>query len=175
LPGEGITERARLDRAPYDLWIKAQQLVAVPGKSVDYEYVAIWLKRLFDRYDIRKIGFDRWNFKFLKKELITAGFTEEEVEQHFVEAGQGFQWMSPALRALESELLNGHIAHGNHPVLNMCAINSVVQTDPHNNRKLVKNKSVGRIDGMVALAMAFGVAIENDTPEPEPEFQAFVL
>jgi phage terminase large subunit-like protein len=34
----------------------------------------------------------------------------------------------------------------------------VVQTDPHENKKLVKHKSSGRIDGMVALAMAMGVA-----------------
>ena len=66
--------------------------------------------------------------------------------------------MSPALRDLEGELLNGRVAHGNHPVLTMCAANAVVQTDPAGNRKLAKHKSAGRIDGMVALTMAMGVA-----------------
>jgi phage terminase large subunit-like protein len=64
--------------------------------------------------------------------------------------------------------LNGRLAHGNHPVLSMCAANAVVQTDPAGNRKLTKAKSSGRIDGMVALAMAIGSAPEVTAPEPKP-------
>jgi phage terminase large subunit-like protein len=74
--------------------------------------------------------------------------------------------MSPALRDLESLILEKKIAHGNHPVLSMCAACAVVEgaTKTKNgkidesNRKLSKNKSSGRIDGMVALTMAVGVA-----------------
>jgi phage terminase large subunit-like protein len=44
----------------------------------------------------------------------------------------------------------------------MCAANAVVQADPAGNRKLSKAKSTGRIDGMVALAMAMGVAPLKD-------------
>jgi len=40
----------------------------------------------------------------------------------------------------------------------MCAGNATVQMDPAGNRKLSKSKSHGRIDGMVALAMAMSVA-----------------
>ena len=40
----------------------------------------------------------------------------------------------------------------------MCANNSVVVLDDAGNRKLSKRKSTGRIDGLVALAMALGVA-----------------
>jgi phage terminase large subunit-like protein len=59
-------------------------------------------------------------------------------------------------------LLNGKVAHGNHPVLTMCAANAVVKTDPAGNRKLDKARSAGRIDGMVALTMARGAAAEPD-------------
>jgi len=59
---------------------------------------------------------------------------------------------------LEADLLEGKIVHGNHPVLAMCAANAVVKPDPAGNRKLDKAKSTGRIDGMVALAMARAVA-----------------
>jgi phage terminase large subunit-like protein len=55
-------------------------------------------------------------------------------------------------------LLAGKIRHDGNPVLTMCAANAVVQTDPAENRKLTKQKSSGRIDGMVALTMARGVA-----------------
>ena len=68
------------------------------------------------------------------------------------------QSMSPALRELEGEILNGRLAHGGNPVLTMCMANAVVHTDPAGNRKLDKSKSRSRIDGAVALTMAMGAA-----------------
>jgi phage terminase large subunit-like protein len=161
LPGSSIAEKSRADRVPYDVWEKAGHLVKTPGPTVDYEYVAEHLRGLFDELDIRKIAFDRWNFRHLKPWLSKVGFSEEQLEGDkagFEQFGQGFQSMSPALRDLESSILNQKIAHGNHPVLTMCAANATVQTDPAGNRKLSKMKSHGRIDGMVALAMAMSVA-----------------
>jgi len=157
LPLEGLADKARIDRVPYDLWHKQGHLFAAPGRSVDYEFVAGYLRGVFDRHDVRKIAFDRWAFVHLKPWLLRAGFTELEIENYFVEYGQGTKSMTPALRDLEGELQNKRIAHGNHPVLTMCAANAVVvgQADA---RKLAKDKSAGRIDGMVALAMAFGAA-----------------
>lgn len=165
LPGEGLYERARRDRVPYDVWHEQGYLETTPGRSIEYEWVAHYLRDLFERYDIRKIAFDRWNWRHLKPWLERVGFGEDDLER-FVEFGQGYQSMSPALRTLESDLLNGKMAHGKHPVLSMCAANAVVQSDPSGNRKLAKDKSRGRIDGMVALAMARAVA---ETAELEAE------
>lgn len=164
LPGEGLAEKSRKDRVPYDDWQKSGHLLTAPGKSVDYEFVATFLRGYCDTHNVRKIAFDRWGFRHLKPWLLKAGFTEEEIETLFDEFGQGFQSMSPALRELEGDLLNGRVAHGNHPVLSMCAANAVVVSDPSGNRKLAKDKSSGRIDGMVALTMARGVA-PNDVGE----------
>ncbi len=66
--------------------------------------------------------------------------------------------MAPALDALEAELLNARVAHGGHPVLAMCAANAIVVRDAAGNRKLDKSKATGRIDGLQAMAQAFGVA-----------------
>ena len=55
----------------------------------------------------------------------------------------------------------------------MCAANAVVVSDPAGNRKLAKNKSSGRIDGMVALAEAFGAAPVAE--EPAPQLQIMVI
>jgi phage terminase large subunit-like protein len=176
LPGDSLFDKARADRVPYDVWKNDGHLIAAPGKTIDYEYVAKWLLDVFERHDVRKIAFDRWNWRHFKPWLLKVGFTEEQLEAHFVEFGQGFQSMSPALRDLEAELLNGRLRHGGHPVLTMCAANAVVQSDPAGNRKLSKAKSSGRIDGMVALAMAMGVApLDTDeapilSPWDDPNF-----
>jgi phage terminase large subunit-like protein len=62
------------------------------------------------------------------------------------------------LRDLESLILEKKLRHGDHPVLKMCASNSVIERDAAGNRKLSKKRSTGRIDGMISLVMALGVA-----------------
>lgn len=156
LPEVGLAEKARGDRVPYDLWHQQGFLETTPGASIEYEFVAARLREVFDSYNVRAIAFDRYNMRFLMPWLERAGFSAEEMGR-FVEFGQGFQSMSPALRELESLLLARRLRHGNHPVLTMCAANATVATDPAEQRKFIKGKATGRIDGMVALAMAVGV------------------
>jgi len=161
LPGDGIRAKAKADRVPYDVWHKDGHLEAAPGRTVDYEFVAHYLRDRFEEMDIRKIAFDRWNFRHLKPWLQKAGFTDDQLEGDdavFQPFGQGFQSMSPALRELESIILNGNLAHGDHPVLTMCMMNATVKADPAGNRKLVKHNRERRIDGAVALAMATAMA-----------------
>jgi phage terminase large subunit-like protein len=104
-------------------------------------------------HDVQAIAYDRWRIDLLRKELSKLG-----IELPLVEWGQGYKDMSPALDALEAELLNGRMRHGGHPVLAMCAANAVVTKDPTGARKLDKARATGRIDGLQALAMAIGVA-----------------
>jgi phage terminase large subunit-like protein len=158
LPSEGLGAKAASDHVPYDMWNSQGFLQTTPGKTISYEYVAQHLYELFDRFDIQKIGFDRWNMRHLLPWLLRAGFDEGFVKEHFVEFGQGMQSMSPALRDLEQVLIEGELAHGGHPVLAMCVANTVVTRDDAGNRKPNKRKSNGRIDGLVALAMSLGVA-----------------
>jgi phage terminase large subunit-like protein len=169
LPAQDLREKAKKDRVPYDLWQEQGFLQTTEGNTISYEFVAEHLFQLSEQYNIRKIGFDRWNMKHLVPWLIRAGFPEhklpgkssgreEKADELFVEFGQGTQSMSPALRDLEGAIKEKELAHGNHPVLAMCAACAVIDSKDDANRKLSKNKSTGRIDGLVALTMAMGVA-----------------
>jgi phage terminase large subunit-like protein len=169
LPEYGLAQKSKDDHVPYDIWKKQGFLNTTPGKAIEYEFVAEFLRGVFDRCDVQSIGFDRYNIKFLKPWLEKAGFSEEELAK-FVEFGQGTASMTPALRELEVRLSNGQLKHGNHPILNMCSDNAVVVGDS-GARKFDKARSRGRIDGMVALAMAVGVmpsAVE------EASYQVFI-
>jgi phage terminase large subunit-like protein len=86
--------------------------------------------------------------------------------------GQGFKDFSPAVDLVERVIAEGIIRHANHPVLAMCASNAVVVRDPAGGRKLCKAKSRGRIDAVVALAMALTVATRH---VPEEEWTPFVM
>lgn len=166
LPGDGLNERARADRVPYDVWAQQGYLQTTPGRSVEYSYIAKFLVEIFDKKRIRKIAFDRWNMRHLRPWLIEAGMSEAFIDDRFEDFGQGYVSMSPALRTLETKLLNANLRHGGHPVLQMCAANAVVKMDEAGNRKLDKKKSRGRIDGMVALAMAVEVAEADGRQNP---------
>lgn len=166
LPHEGLSEKARTDRVPYDVWARDGLLKTTPGRSIEYEFIAEHLRGVFDRCDVQALAFDRYNMKFLRPWLEKVGFSEAEMAR-FIEFGQGMVSMSPALRELESRLLAKKLRHGNHPVLTMCAANATVVTDTAGNRKFTKAKSTGRIDGMVALAMAVGVMPQQVAAEPK--------
>jgi len=163
LPVEGLHEKSKSDRVPYDSWAAKGFLQTTPGSTVSYEYVAHYLKGVFDRYRVARLAFDRWNMQHLKPWLLNAGFSEQVIKEKFIPFGQGYRSMSAPLRDVESIILEKKLRHGAHPVLKMCASNAIIDRDPAGNRKLSKKRSTGRIDGMTALVMAVGAAAMRTT------------
>jgi phage terminase large subunit-like protein len=170
MPLDSVSEACRRDKAPYDVWVREGLLRTTPGKVIDYDYVARDIGQICSGLSIAKIGFDRWRMDRMQQALARQG-----VGLPLEPFGQGYMSMSPALDALEADLLKECVRHGGHPVLAMCAANAVAVSDPAGNRKLDKAKATGRIDGMQALAMAEGVeAMMQDlipvSPWDDPNF-----
>jgi phage terminase large subunit-like protein len=164
MPHDSVQEAVRRDKAPYDVWVREGLMRTTPGKVIDYAFVARDIGEICSGLSVAKIGFDRWRMDRMQTALQQAG-----VELPLEPFGQGFVSMSPALDALEADLLKETIRHGGHPVLAMCAANAVATQDPAGNRKLDKAKATGRIDGLVALAMAEGVeAMMQEAPQFSP-------
>ena len=154
-PEQGLQDRAQRDRAPYDVWHRQGYLHTTPGATVDYGFVASDMAAILSELNVQTIAYDRWRIDLLKNELDKIGS-----DLPLSPFGQGFKDMAPALDALEAELLNARVAHGGHPVLSMCAANAIVIKDPAGGRKLDKSKATGRIDGLQAMAQAFGAAAQ---------------
>lgn len=148
-----IPARAKADRVPYDVWHKQGLIIGTPGKVVGQDWVAHKVAEETAGLNVRAIAYDRAYSKWFLSECDRIG-----VNLPIQDFGQGFISMSPAVAAVEEAALQGTICHGGHPVLNMCVNNAVAVSDPAGNRKLDKARSTGRIDGIVALAMAMGVA-----------------
>ena len=169
-PAATLRERAQTDRAPYETWAQQGYLTALPGKVIDYDRVAQRIAHYASRYDIQAIAFDRWRMDVLQKSLTAQGHTNLP----FVDWGQGFKDATIAIEALEGIILTDRFRHDNNPVLNMTVNNARIASDPALNRKFEKKKSTGRIDALVALAMAAGIAMRE--PEPvKPEYQILFL
>lgn len=171
LPKIGIKEKSKGDHVPYNIWAEQGYLHLTHGKTIDFVTVAEALKQDFHDYNVVSVAFDRWNWDSFRNALVAAGFTEAQLEL-FVPFGQGWRSMSPALRLLEADILEGKIAHGNHPVLAMCAHNAHIQEDGPGNRMLVKPKDrKKRIDGMVTLTMARGIAGSSNNIKTESIYE----
>lgn len=154
-PAEGLFDRAKMDRAPYDVWVRDGHLFTTPGVTIEYEWVAYTSAEIFEPImdRLKGVGFDRWRMDLLRKEFDRIG-----VSLPLVDIGQGFKDMAPAVENLESKILHKKIRHGGHPVLNMAASNTVVSKNPTGDRKPDKMKTTGRIDPFVALLIAEATA-----------------
>jgi len=173
-PRQGLADRARRDHADYPSWVRGGYLIATPGATIDLDAAAGTLLEILADFKLRALAFDRWGM-----DNLTAALQRKGAPAAFMATlqpfGQGFQSMSPAIDALEVALLNQKLAHGNHPVLAMCAANVTVVNDPSGNRKFDKARSTGRIDGMIALAMAMGAASREGVAAPPAKPQLFFI
>jgi phage terminase large subunit-like protein len=148
-PRETLRARQETDRVPYDVWVREGHLFAIPGATVDYRYVAERMGEIAATYELAGVAFDRWRMDDMRAALEAVG-----VELPLIECGQGFKDMSPAVEQLEAAILNRRLRIRTNPVLRWNVSSTVLETDPAGNRKFTKRKATGRIDGVVALAMA---------------------
>jgi phage terminase large subunit-like protein len=161
LPADGIREKAKSEKVPYDLWADQGFLTLIDGPVIVPAVVARAVAEAAEKYNIQMLAYDRWRIHDFQRELDNIG-----ARVAMSPFGQGFKDMAPAVDKLERLVAERKLRHGSNPLLNMCAANAVVDRDPAGNRKLTKAKSVGKIDGLVALAMALGVEAQEDASVP---------
>ena len=172
VPKDELVAKEDRDRVPYQLWQQSGYIHAAEGRTIDYGYVATRLGEFAAGHRIEGIAFDRWGIErfIAAADAVGVGLWLRDKPGAtgtgiaMVPWGQGFKDMGPAVEALEDALLESRLRHGNHPVLTWNAASAVLQQDPAGSRKFAKNKSTGRIDGVVALAMALGLAKQSRGP-----------
>jgi phage terminase large subunit-like protein len=158
LPGDGLHRKADQDRVPYLAWRDTGYLSALPGKAINKVSVLHDLAGVMERYELIGLAYDRWRYEDLIMLANQEGITLPEM----LPFGQGFKEMAPALDKFEEMLLNQQIRHNGNPVLTWNAANAITMTDPANNRKIAKDKAIGRVDGIVAAVMAAGISGTDD-------------
>jgi phage terminase large subunit-like protein len=168
-PADTLTEAEDIDRVPYRLWRTQGHLRTTPGSTVDYDYVASRLGEISSEFNVERIAFDRWGIKHLQKALDYYG-----VNVVMEECGQGYKDIDPAVKALESMILNKRLRVKSNPILRWNAASTVLEIDDPGSRKFTKRKATGRIDGIVALAMAAKLATEGGNDGKAQALEAFI-
>ena len=154
LPEDTLELRCRRDHVLYDVWQKQGFIQTTEGNVIHYGFIEKFIEHLGETYNIREIAYDRWNATQMVQNLEDMGVT-------MVPFGQGFKDMSPPSKELFKLLMEGNIIHGGNPVLKWMAGNVVMRQDPAGNIKPDKEKSVEKIDGIVASIMALDRCIRN--------------
>lgn len=159
IPSDNAHAREKRDNVPYATWAREGLIRTTEGNVIDFDVIRRDINELNEIYNIQEIAYDRWGAQQISNQLMGDGFD-------MVEFGQGYKSMTPACKGLEKIILGVQCRHGGNPVLRWMASNLAVVTDDADGLKFSKKHSSEKIDGMVALAMAYGrydANIEEDT------------
>jgi len=175
VPGENLQQKEDQDHVPYTAWRKSGYIFASKGLAIRKTEVVRFIYEKSIKYNIVGIAYDRDRIKdlieFADKEDIDLNIGKWDKDKKrwefksnsgikMMPFGQAARSMTPAIDKFELMLLERTFRHVGNPVLTWNAA-SAVMIDDEGYRKLSKNKSNGRIDGIVASVMAFGIIEEK--------------
>jgi phage terminase large subunit-like protein len=157
IPEETAIQRERQHGRPYRLWAKQGLIELVPGRVMDYRMVRRQIVRDAERYDMQQMAYDPWNA------TETATILREEDGIDALEFRQSIVNLNEPTRMLLELVREERLIHGGHEVLRWNADCLEVKTDSSGNVRPVKpdHATPARIDGMVALIMALGLAVRQ--------------
>ena len=180
LPEDSIKEAQKRDKVPYDVWVDKGHLNLTVGKVIKLSPIAQRIGDVSDRHNLRALAYDRYRHRELADDMADLGISVPMVEhpQGFRRAGllrddkgdpvldengdevENPLWMPDSVRLLENAVIEVRVEVAINPVLRWNVSSVIVRDDPAGteNRVFDKRKSTGRIDGLVALAMATGAA-----------------
>ncbi|MGF6957993.1 terminase large subunit [Paraburkholderia youngii] len=176
-PDETMLDRARHDHVPYDAWVRKGYLFPTPGKVIKYDHAVRRLSGHMDAMQFEGIAYDSYRIRYFMEELEGAGVTMNMVPhaQGFARSGESSLWMCRSIELIEQLIFEKKLRVMFNPCLRWNVSCAVIEVDAKNNRMFRKRKENGRrIDGIVALTMAIGLALDKAT-ERQPEYQMFFL
>ena len=155
IPEDNMHERIRRDHVPYDRWVSEKCLHATPGNVIDYEFVEARIMTLSRQYTIAALATDPWNSRMLTQRLMKKGLEVVEMPQTMLH-------MNPAMKEIERLMKTGELTHEKNPVARWCFGNVTIAIDGNGNIKPMKNKSIEKIDVIVAMINAMSIAMKME-------------
>ena len=149
IPEEKMLEKIRKENINYDKWVSQGYVKVTAGNVLDYDFVKADILQIVEEFDFQSTAYDRWN----------ASQTIIDLQNEGMECspfGQGYGSMGAPTKEFEKIVLTQKLEHFGNPVLRWMMSSTVVKTDPAGNIKPDKEKSVQKIDGIVASIMALG-------------------
>lgn len=157
MPSEKFNERISRDRVRYDVWRDLGFLTVTEGDVVDYKEVFRWIVAYAEKhhYQVKQIGFDKWNATHLALQLEEEGFEMIEVPQRITH-------LSIPTKEFREKVFNKKVTHLSDPMLRWAVNNCVLKIDEQENVMIGKKVSVERIDPVAAIINAYSLAMYDE-------------
>lgn len=162
LPEDLLEKRAKEDKIPYDIWVKAGLMRTTPGNKLHPKFITQWMEEVQTQYNLcfLNIGYDAWGAKYWLEEM-SQTFGPATMEQVI----QGKKTLSQPMKTLKADLEAKKIIYNNHPILKWNMANVNVDIDKNGNIQPIKGRNQRlRIDGFAALLNAY-VVYQNHMEE----------
>ncbi|MBU4439983.1 MAG: terminase large subunit, partial [Firmicutes bacterium] len=151
-PKDTVMKREEEEKIPYSKWIKQGDMIALPGKYINFELLMDHIYEIEPEFDFKESGFDRWGSPTILNRL--------EEKWDIVPMGQGMQTMTPIINDFECMLIDERMIIADNECFRFMAKNCIAVFDDAMNVKYSKKKSRFKIDGIIGMLMGLSLAID---------------
>lgn len=153
IPAKIANEKERIDKVPYIEWKNKGFLKFCDGEVIDYKFVTENIKDFEAKYQVKKLAYDVWQFRFIKNFILDETYLNED---DLVAVKQGVN-LTPSIKEFERKLHLGkiYIADDNEMFIShLLNIAMKPSRNINNNFYPEKVNFNSRIDGAIAAFTA---------------------
>lgn len=171
-PMDGVLEAEQRDHVPYRDWARAGFLGLCEGDIINYADVENAIFDAAEAYDIVTLGVDphlSWTLtqRLMDGRMGANGVAIPGSGVNVINIPQGILSMSPPTKELE-RLIRAHLMlHEHNTCARWCFGNARCYADGNENMKIMKDRSIGRVDITVAWIIAMAAALQDATKKPD--------
>jgi phage terminase large subunit-like protein len=145
-------------------WARQNYVQVTDGDITDFDVVAEDMRSYCRQFDVQEIAFDPALSMYFAGKLIEEGLPLVEITQRAM-------FYTPPLIQVENLVLEKKLKFDGNPVMTWMVSNLVVKISKFNElRSPTKEREENKIDGPMAMLMALGRALANDTGEIQQGF-----
>lgn len=134
-------------------WIEEGYVQVSPGNLTDFDMVGTDLLHDRDLHDLREVAYDPALAGYFARTLLEKGLPMVEITQRS-------SFYTQPLLQVQALVLSGRLKHDGNPAMTWMMSNLVVLTSKYNELKSpTKEREENKIDGPMAMLMAFGRAL----------------
>jgi phage terminase large subunit-like protein len=159
IPADSLDKRIKA-MPQIQTWEMEGWLQRTAGNVVDDRLLVQEIVEVLTRYNVNSIAYD--------KALAHSGIAQDLIRNGFelYPQSQGIMSMSGPTKTYEKWTRNGRMKNDGNPITRWMIENTRIYADANDNEKPIKNKSVEKIDGVVAGIMAVGQYLFMEAKNP---------
>lgn len=152
-------KRSEKEKTKWQKWVEDGYLEIAGDKRLNDEYVARRIIEICKDYQVQEIGFDKFKSREIVKKLMAKGLK-------CVEIRQSAEVQDEPIKRFKELVSSGDLTHNGHPIFTYNVQNTRVKTVKEKYETIMKQKRLGKIDGVAAMIDADRCFW--DAPPPPP-------